>query len=119
MEMPVYGLVAAKGGPKLEASTTNTGSITRGGQFDCSYSSMDDLASLLSSAMDRMIIDQTKLTGSYKFTLRWNPGESLNPNPDLPGIFTAIQKQLGLKLVPTKGPVEILIIDHVESPSQN
>ena len=117
--MPVYGLVVAKGGPKLDASTANTGSITRGGQFVCSHSSMDDLASLLSSAMDRMVIDQTKLTGSYKFTLRWNPDESLNQNPDLPSIFTAIQEQLGLKLVPTKGPVEMLIIDHVESPSQN
>ena len=117
--MPVYGLVVAKGGPKLDASTANTGSITRGGQFVCSHSSMDDLASLLSSAMDRMVIDQTQLTGSYKFTLRWNPDESLNQNPDLPSIFTAIQEQLGLKLVPTKGPVEMLIIDHVESPSQN
>jgi uncharacterized protein (TIGR03435 family) len=68
MEMPVYGLVVAKGGPKLEASTTNTGFSTGRGQFICSDSSMDDLASLLSGPMDRMVIDQTKLPGSYKFT---------------------------------------------------
>ena len=119
MEMPVYGLVVAKGGPKLEASTTNTGFSTGRGQFVCSDSSMDDLASLLSGDMDRMVLDQTKLTGGYKFTLKWTPDESSNPNPDLPGIFTAIQEQLGLKLIPTKGPVEMLIIDRVEKPSEN
>ncbi len=119
MEMPVYDLVVAKGGPKLEASTNNTGLMSGRGQFVCSDSSMDDLASMLSGAMDRMVLDQTKLTGGYKFTLKWTPDESANPNPDLPGIFTAIQEQLGLKLVPAKGPVEMLIIDHVEKPSEN
>jgi uncharacterized protein (TIGR03435 family) len=73
----------------------------------------------LSGDMDRMVLDQTKLTGGYKFTLKWTPDESSNTNPDLPGIFTAIQEQLGLKLIPTKGPVEMLIIDHVEKPSEN
>jgi uncharacterized protein (TIGR03435 family) len=119
MEMPVYGLVVSKGGPKLEASTTNTGFSTGRGQFVCSGSSMDDLASLLSGSMDRMVIDQTKLTGSYKFTLKWTPDDSPNPDTDLPGLFTAIQEQLGLKLIPTKGAVEMLIINHVERPSEN
>jgi uncharacterized protein (TIGR03435 family) len=119
MEMPVYGLVVAKGGPRLEASTANTGYTTAPGQFVCSDFSMDDLADLLSQSMDRMVLNQTKLTGSYKFTLKWTPDESPNSNPDLPGIFTAIQEQLGLKLVPTKGPVEVLLIDHVEMPSAN
>jgi uncharacterized protein (TIGR03435 family) len=119
MDMPVYGLVVAKGGPKLEASTTNTGYTTRPGQFACSHLSMDDLASLLSGVTGRMVLDQTNLTGSYKFTLKWTPDESSNPNPDLPGIFTAIQEQLGLKLIPTKGPVEMLTIDHIEKPSEN
>ncbi len=119
MEMPVYGLVVAKGGPKLEASTNNTGISTGPGLLLCSDSSMDDLASLLSGSMDRMVLDQTKLTGSYTFKLKWTPDESANPNPDLPGIFTAIQEQLGLKLTPTKGPVETLIIDHIEKPSDN
>jgi uncharacterized protein (TIGR03435 family) len=119
MDMPVYGLMVAKGGPKLEASTANTGYTTGPGQFVCSAFSMDDLAALLSDSMDRMVLDQTKLPGSYKFTLKWTPDESPNPNPDLPGIFTAIQEQLGLKLIPTKGPVEMLIIDHIEKPSAN
>jgi uncharacterized protein (TIGR03435 family) len=119
MQMPVYGLIVAKGGPKLEESTANTGFSTRPGQFICSDETTDDLASLLSGSMDRMVIDQTKLTGSYKFTLKWTPDESPNPSLDLPGIFTAIQEQLGLKLVSTRGPVEMLIIDHIEKPSAN
>jgi bla regulator protein BlaR1 len=119
MDMPVYGLVVAKGGPKLQASIANTGYTTGRGQFACSDFSMDDLASLLSGTMDRMVLDQTNLTGGYKFTLKWTPDESPDPNPDLPGIFTAIQEQLGLKLIPTKGPVEMLIIDHIEKPSEN
>jgi uncharacterized protein (TIGR03435 family) len=119
MEMPVYGLVVAKGGPKLQASTNNTGFSTGRGQFVCSDSSMDDLAALLSGVMDRMVLDQTRLTGDYKFSLKWTPDDSPNPNPDLPGLFTAIQEQLGLKLIPTKGPVEVLIIDHAERPSEN
>jgi len=119
MEMPVYALVVAKGGPKLEASNNNTGLSSRRGQFVCSNSSMSDLASMLSGEMDRMVLDQTRLTGGYKFTLKWTPDDSPNPNPDLPELFTAIQEQLGLKLVPTKGPVEMLIIDHVEKPSKN
>jgi uncharacterized protein (TIGR03435 family) len=119
MEMPVYGLVVAKGGPKLQESTTNTGFTAEAGRFVCSDSSMDGLASLLSGEMDRMVLDQTKLTGGYKFTLKWTPDEFPNPNPDLPGLFTAIQEQLGLKLVPTKGPIDMLIIDHVEKPSEN
>jgi uncharacterized protein (TIGR03435 family) len=116
-EMPVYGLVVAKGGPKLQASTKNTGYTSGRGQFICSDTSMDDLASMLSGEMNRSVLDLTKLTGGYAFTLKWTPDDG--PTTDLPGIFTAIQEQLGLKLVPTKGPVAVLLIDHVEMPSEN
>jgi uncharacterized protein (TIGR03435 family) len=118
-EMAAYGLVVAKGGPKLNPSTKNTGSSTGRGQLACSAASMDDLASILSTMENRIVLDQTKLTGDYAFTLKWTPDDTTNPNADLPGLFTAIQEQLGLKLIPTKAPVETLIIDHVEMPSQN
>ena len=118
-EMPVYGLVVAKGGPKLEPSTKHTGCLTRQGQITCNNTSMDELASKLSQMESRIVLDQTKLTGNYAITLKWTPEDTTEPNPDLPGLFTAIQEQLGLKLVPMKAPVATLIIDHVEAPSSN
>ena len=118
-EMPVYDLAVAKGGPKLEKSTENKGSRSGRGEFICSDSSMEDLASLLSSSLNRTVVDKTGLTDSYKFSLKWTPDDTPGTNADLPGLFTALPEQLGLKLVPAKGPVEVLLIDHVEMPSQN
>jgi uncharacterized protein (TIGR03435 family) len=116
-EMPVYGLVIAKSGPKLKASANNTGYTSGPGMFICSDTSMDALASMLSDMVNRTVLDQTKLIGGYAFSLKWAPNDT--DNSDLPGLFTAIQEQLGLKLVPTKGPIEVLLIDHVEMPSEN
>jgi uncharacterized protein (TIGR03435 family) len=82
-------------------------------------------------------LDQTGLKGNYDFALQWtpdqaqaamptgpagvNPGADAAPPPDTsgPSIFTAIQEQLGLKLESTKGPVESIVIDHIERPSEN
>jgi bla regulator protein BlaR1 len=92
---------------------------------------------LLSQQLGRTVIDKTGLTGNYDFTLKWAPDESQGamlrgpagaqpgaesaPPTDStgPSIFTAIQEQLGLKLESQKGPVEILVIDHAERPSEN
>jgi bla regulator protein blaR1 len=118
-EMPAYALVVAKGGQKLRPSTKNTGYTSRQGQLVCSGMSMDSLASVLSGMESRIVVDQTKLPGDYAFTLKWAPDDTTNANADLPGLFTAIQEQLGLKLIPAKAPVRILIIDHIEKPSEN
>lgn len=73
---------------------------------------------------DRFILDKTGLTGNYDFVLIWKPDTSTPPDasstsdPSL-SIFTAIQEQLGLKLEPDKGPVPVLVIDHIERPSGN
>jgi uncharacterized protein (TIGR03435 family) len=86
----------------------------------------------LSRVLGRTVVDQTGLTGKYDLTLRWTPDEaqmalSLPPDaPNLtridstgPSIFVALQEQLGLKLESAKGPVEVLVIDHVERPGEN
>ena len=74
------------------------------------------------------MIDKTGLTGSYDFTLKWmpDPGEPNDlpdigppPDPDGPSLFTAFQEQLGLKLESAKGPVEVLVIERAEKPSEN
>jgi len=84
------------------------------------------LAGWLRSELGRPVVDSTGLTGKYDFKLQWVPDES-QPNgggeiqpPDFtgPSIFYAIQ-ELGLKLEATKGPVEVLVIDSVEKPSEN
>jgi uncharacterized protein (TIGR03435 family) len=91
-----------------------------------------NLVNLLSQQLRRQILDQTGLKGTYTFTLQFVPetglgGEAI-PVPlggagasDTGGtsIFTAIQEQLGLKLDSTKGPVDVLVIDHIEEPSEN
>jgi uncharacterized protein (TIGR03435 family) len=95
------------------------------------------LSLLLAERLDRTVLDQTGLKGKYDIALKWTPDENLaatpsgpaggNPGADAaaqpdssgPSIFTAIQEQLGLKLESTKGPVEIIVIDHIERPSEN
>ena len=89
---------------------------------------MKDFSKLLDLIVDRPVIDETGMTGKYDIHLKFSrdevttglreppPGASA---PTGPTIFAAIQEQLGLKLVSTKGPVEFLVIDHVEKPSAN
>jgi uncharacterized protein (TIGR03435 family) len=89
---------------------------------------MGDFASLLQRAiLDRPVVDKTGLSGHYDFDLEWAPDESQfgggvpAASADAPSapLFTAIQQQLGLKLVATRGPVDALIVDKIERPSAN
>ena len=88
--------------------------------------SLSQFAAKLSTLTGRTIGDKTGLKGSYDFTLSWTeerilhgPGDAGANPPDRPSIFTAVQEQLGLKLESRKGPVGVLVIDHVERPSAN
>jgi uncharacterized protein (TIGR03435 family) len=83
---------------------------------------------LQGAVLDRPVLDQTGLTDRFDFTLTWAPDESQfggripppseSTNPP-PGLFTAIQEQLGLKLDEVKAPADVMVIDHVEKPSEN
>jgi uncharacterized protein (TIGR03435 family) len=136
-EMPVYDLVVAKSGAKLKEATpgeTYPVPAPRGRtmffngreQVEAQGASMTDLKFFLSdigSVIDRQVVDKTELTGKYDFTLRFSPDNAATQESpstaDVPSIFTALQEQLGLKLEPAKAPVESLVIDHVERPSEN
>jgi len=87
-----------------------------GGSVDAS-----SLASLLSGTVHRPVLDRTRLSGNFDFELQWSAGlQADSASGDLsPSIFTAVQEQLGLKLESTKGPVEVLVIDHVEHPTED
>ncbi len=135
-ELPAYALTVAKGGPKLTEVTDNPDGLPRflgkGGPQGRSVqnSTMAEFATDLRGSTGRPVVDQTGLGSKrYDFVLKWTPdAPALNtatgalPAVDLdapPDIFTAIQQQLGLKLVPTKTQVDVIVIDHVEKPSEN
>lgn len=76
----------------------------------------------LSSRLDRPVIDRTGVTGRFDFHLEFSPVQSsgdVAPEAAGPSIFTAVQEQLGLKLESTKGPVRVVVVDHIERPSEN
>lgn len=144
-DLPVLALVVAKDGLKLhEAKPGDTypngikvpdGHGGAGmmrmepGQLTAQGLPLSSLAGLLSGQLGQLVQDETGLTGKYDFTLKWTPDERGGPGglrpddvaPDSsgPSIFTAIHEQLGLKLESRKAPVEVLVIDHVERPSEN
>jgi uncharacterized protein (TIGR03435 family) len=124
-EMPVYELIVAKGGPKLvENPDSNQAEYAVGASRIRGKSvPIKNLIDALESVPDiggRVVVDKTGLSGRYDVALKWTPLDA-KPSPDADGapLFTAIQEQLGLKLVPSKEPGQVLVIDHIERPSEN
>jgi len=118
-EMPVLALTVAKGGPRLQPSVGTGGPEVRGGRgrLVARKVTMGLLAAQLAGrVLGRAVLDRTGIAGEFDVDLEWAHDES----PDLgPSIFTALQEQLGLKLDPQKGVVDVLVVDHVERPSAN
>ena len=71
------------------------------------------------TGIDRPVLDRTGLKGHYAFDLKFAPPQNTNPNPDRPQFITALQEQLGLRLEAARAPVDVLVIDSVERPSEN
>ncbi len=126
-ELPIYNLIIAKGGLKLTESPKdkNYGYSVGPGKMSGNGIEMDSLAYSLSNEVGRIIVDKTGLTGKYDIDLKWQPdamqaGPNASAGADaLPDLFSALQEQLGLKLEPAKGPVDVYVIDHAEKPSEN
>jgi len=140
-EMPVYELVVAKNGSKLSSHTGDPAKpqdrVRMGyGSLRFQQARMAGLTFQLSVQLGRTVIDKTGLAGEYDFALEWapDPGQGgpesigLPPqafpspppaDPNRPSIFTAIQEQLGLRLDSQKGPVDMIMIESVERPSEN
>jgi uncharacterized protein (TIGR03435 family) len=127
-EMPVFALTVAKGGPKMTQSTADpkgrVGQHPREGpgwhMELMTNASMPELALTLEFRSDRPVVDKTELKGRYDFQLKWLTDDNHAGDPDAPpGLFTAIQEQLGLKLEPVKAPADVLVIDKVERPGAN
>ena len=120
-EQPIYDLVIAKGGRKFKESPPSEAQrMTAGGnRIMVQGMSLDNLVGNLSGTTGRLVIDETGLTGNYDFELKWTPDDQQGAADAGPTLFTALEEQLGLKLVPAKGPVDVFVIDHVERPSAN
>jgi len=114
-----YALVIAKRGPKLQSSkgTSQYGQILPN-QLYCPSCSLERLARILEQVTGRPVVDKTGIKGDFDIKLDYAPDTASESS--LPSIFTALQEQVGLKLVPQESPSEILVIDHVERiPTEN
>jgi uncharacterized protein (TIGR03435 family) len=142
-EFPLYALVVANGGPKFEETKPEdlrkspvygVMCMNKGGGRAAinmqGCTTMQFASSLGGSArndLGRKVVDQTGLTGYYTIALQWDPVDTTSPsNTDLnapaasgASIFTAVKEQLGLELKPIKGPLDTIVIDHAEMPSEN
>jgi uncharacterized protein (TIGR03435 family) len=120
-------LEVARNGPKLEKAEageagTNTSSGNTRLSIDAHNTDMDLFAKVLAREMDLPVVNHTGLEGVFNFKLHWTPDKARPADgvaTEGASIFTAIQEQLGLRLRAEKAPVEILVIDHVERPSEN
>ncbi len=129
-ELSVYAITVENKGPKLTKSLGDPN-----GQCDSNgvsgvegvravrftNTSMAEFALIMQLyGLERPVVDQTGLSGKFDFLLRWTLDEPQTNDPSAPpGLFTAIQEQLGLKLQLAKAPVDVIVIDHVEKPSDN
>jgi uncharacterized protein (TIGR03435 family) len=109
-------------GPGSCGSTINPARVRGGGV------TLATLASLLEGPAQRLVIDRTGLAGNWDLEANYTPDRSQVPpgvelpssiDPNGPSLFTAIEEQLGLKLRPARGPVEVLVIDSVQQPTPN
>ncbi len=146
-QLPVYALVVAKGGPKFLHTSFATEDdpahradpkLPRPARPPCptdmrcwhNYGSMGLVADILSgfSEIGRPVLDRTGLEGGYYLDLQYAPQrltaaaptDNAPPaGPVGPSLFAALEQQLGLKLKPTKGSVESIVIEHIERPTEN
>lgn len=133
-DAPIYELVVAKGGSKIQEDTTSAGLVmmmTGRGKVTAQKVPVTAFLPLLGTLTGRPVVDKTGLPSTYAFKLDWtpDPGEggppgprgpdATPPDPSGPSLFTALQEQLGLRLQSAKGPVENLVIEGAERPSGN
>jgi uncharacterized protein (TIGR03435 family) len=126
-QLPAYALVLARPGGGLGPRFGRSSFDCVKEAVKCGYKggpgrvtgtaiTTEVLMQLMANATDRVVIDRTGLTGRFDIELEWSPDQTAT---DRPSIFTAVQEQLGLKLESTRGPVEVLVIDHVERPTED
>ncbi len=137
--LPAYALIVDRSGPKVkenpsaETFDVPIRAVGRQGRLDiaATHSSMSYFVWFLSQFLEQPVVDLTGLSKFYDFTLEWTPpepppglgaaggGDAGLPLANGPDLFTAVREQLGLKLESRKLPVDVMVIDHIERPSEN
>ena len=127
-ELTVYAITVLKSGSKITKSAGDpdglpdqTGYGKGGAQImKFTNNTMSDLALCMQEYLDKPVLDNTGLKGRYDFTLTWTPDmTAVSDTSTAPGVFTAFQEQLGLKLQLTKEPTGVLVVERIERPSDN
>jgi len=134
-ELPGFDLVAGKNGPKLKASTPDSSVDVGGAPLGAGRciimvntdglhlvgqaASIEQMAGSVSRRLDAPVRDRTGLTGLFDFNVLFSPDDNSSGTSSAPDVRTALQEKLGLKLEPSKVPVEILVVEHVENPTGN
>ncbi len=123
--VPGYALVVAKGGPRLQP---NKGAVNGGffgaSEFKFQNVSAEYVGKLIGWQIKQPVVDKTGIQGMYDVDLKFAPQDGpLKDDPrfsNLSNIFTAVQEQFGLKLVPQKVAIDTLVVDHVDRiPAEN
>jgi uncharacterized protein (TIGR03435 family) len=136
-DLPVYVLLPAKDGPKVKVEKhdqpePNDGHVGAGrGQVHAHMISSATLAEVLSLYLDKPVLDQTGIDGTFNVELTWTPDATERtpgpPQPDAPAgnlqgpsLIAALQEQLGLRLAAQRSPVQMFVIDHIDPvPTEN
>lgn len=126
-EIPAYRLTLAKGESKIHELGPNPGDNVlvnrRPGHVSAQQMPMSQLAQILRGELKRPVVDETGVKGVFDVTLDWVPdltdGADALPSAGGPSLLTAVEEQLGLKLVWGKSTLEVIYVDYAEKASEN
>jgi uncharacterized protein (TIGR03435 family) len=125
-ELPLYDLTVAKNGPRLRAGDPNRKGIAQrrpaepepGVSRLAGSGSIEDLAGALSARLESPVRNLTELAGGwYDFDVPF--ARDITVTTAAPNLVTAVEEELGLKLKRSKGPVQVLVVERVERPTEN
>ena len=120
-ESPAYSLVVSSKGSKLKPASSGvvTNMVVGQGRVTAVSTTVADLAETLSDMVGRVVIDGTSLQGTYDFKLDLRPYTEQGESDQASAVFSALQDQLGLKLVPTKAMLDSIVVDRIMKPTGN
>lgn len=123
-QMPTYDLVPANSGVKLQPlpateASGRSGFSASSREIRLIHGTIPMFVAALADQLQRTVTDKTGLGGRYSFTLKFANDNAAPDGEAAASLFTALQEELGLRLQPSRGPVEVLVIDHAEQPARD